>query len=432
MRSTIWAGARQSCDVGTPSYDGGMPGEHRSAALAGAPDGVVSVEAAGDDPAAEAAEAAEVVVIGGGVAGCATAYYLAAAGVDVLLLEQYDLNTQASGRNAGSLHGQIQFPSFVEYGSDWARDFLPALRMLVDSLAMWDGLSAELGVDLEVSRKGGVLVAETDQQLRRVAAKAELEQRAGFDAQVLSASELQQLAPYVAPRMAGGLYASVEGKANPLLAAPAFAAAALRLGARLRTRVTVTSLDGGNRRYRLSTSRGPVHCRAVVCAAGANTSALGALVGARLPVTDEPVQVNVTEAVAPLVPHLVYFAGDKLTLKQARSGSLLIGGGWPARSGPDGSPIVDPDSVRANLAVAMRVVPAVARAQLLRTWVGVGAGTPDLRPLLGEAPGRPGLFFGLFPHMGLTAGPILGRVLADLVRFGSTDRDLTSFALDRF
>ena len=60
--------------------------------------------------------------------------------------------------------------------------------------------------------------------------------------------------------------------------------------------------------------------------------------------------------------HLVYFAGDRLTLKQARSGGLLIGGGWPARLDPvTGRPVVDPDSVRANLRAAIRVVPALRR-----------------------------------------------------------------------
>ncbi len=375
---------------------------------------------------------ADVVVIGGGVAGCATAYYLARAGVDVLLLEQHDLNTQASGRNAGSLHGQIQYPSFVEFGTRWARDFIPALRMLNDSLDMWDGLAAELQTDLEVVRKGGLLVAETEDQLDLVRQKADIELQAGFDVEVLDRTLLRERAPYVSKRMVGGLYVRAEGKANPLLAAPAFAAAAQRLGARIRTRTLVTAVTGGNFDYRVCTGSGTFRCRAVVCTAGARTTWFGSLFGARLPVTDEPVQVNVTEAVAPLVAHLVYFAGGKLTLKQARAGSLLIGGGWPARSGPDGEPIVDLDSVRANLAVAVRLVPAIGPAQLLRTWVGIGAGTPDLRPLLGEAPGHRGLFFGMFPHMGLTAGPIVGRVLADLVRHGTTDRDLAPFALDRF
>lgn len=372
------------------------------------------------------------MIVGGGVAGCATAYFLAEAGIDVLLVEQFDLNTQASGRNAGSLHGQIQYPSFVEFGMDWARDFLPALRMLVDSLQMWDGLGAALGVDLEVVRNGGLLVAESREQLELIGRKVQLEQQAGFAARLLSRAELREMAPYVSEAMVGAEYAPAEGKTNPLLAAPSFAAGAQRHGARVQTWTQVATITGTDHNFYIHTDTDVIHCRSVVCTAGAGTTVLGAIFGARLPISDEPVQVNVTEAVAPLVSHLVYFAGEKLTLKQAKSGSLLIGGGWAARAAPDGSPIIDPDSVRANLRVAIRVVPALAHAQLLRTWVGTGTGTPDLRPLIGEVPSHRGLFFGMFPHMGLTAGPIMGRILADLVRFGESDRDLTSFALDRF
>ncbi len=58
----------------------------------------------------------DVAVVGGGISGCATAWFLATEGARVALLEQHDIITQASGRNAGSLHGQIQFSPLVERG----------------------------------------------------------------------------------------------------------------------------------------------------------------------------------------------------------------------------------------------------------------------------------------------------------------------------
>ncbi|MFC7766673.1 NAD(P)/FAD-dependent oxidoreductase [Leucobacter soli] len=61
-------------------------------------------------------EVFDVAVVGGGISGCATAYFLSRSGARVLLLERHDLNTEASGRNAGSLHGQIQHEPFLEEG----------------------------------------------------------------------------------------------------------------------------------------------------------------------------------------------------------------------------------------------------------------------------------------------------------------------------
>jgi len=63
----------------------------------------------------------DVIVIGGGLAGAATTYFLAADGVSTLLLERHDLNTQASGANAGGLHGQIPFEPFAQKGEAWTK-----------------------------------------------------------------------------------------------------------------------------------------------------------------------------------------------------------------------------------------------------------------------------------------------------------------------
>ena len=61
-------------------------------------------------------ESFDIVIIGGGAIGASTLYQLSKSGANVALLEEFDLNTQASGRNAGSLHGQIQYEPFEELG----------------------------------------------------------------------------------------------------------------------------------------------------------------------------------------------------------------------------------------------------------------------------------------------------------------------------
>jgi glycine/D-amino acid oxidase-like deaminating enzyme len=140
------------------------------------------------------------------------------------------------------------------------------------------------------------------------------------------------------------------------------------------------------------------------------------MLGVELSVDGHLIQVSVTEPVEPLISHLVYFAGDMLTLKQARNGSLLIGGGWPAAwSSATARPVVNPRSLVANLRAAHAVVPRVASVRLLRTWPATVNGTRDWLPLLGEVPGRPGLFINMFPWMGFTAGPIAARITADRV-----------------
>ncbi len=283
-----------------------------------------------------------MLVVGGGITGSATAYRLAQAGADVVLVERYDLNTQGSGSNAGSLHSQLQHEPFMHRGEAWARAYAPAtaLPRRVDEL--WQTLGDELGSDLEVAILGGILVAETEAQLRDVERKVRIEREQGLDVELLAASDLQRIAPYVSDAMVGGELCRGEGKANPLLAGPAFARAAQAAGARLLLHTELHALERDEHGFVAQTGAGPIAARRVVSCGGVEAGHVTQLLGVPLPVEGHAIQLGVTEPVAPLVRHLLYFAGDMLTLKQARVGSLLIGGGWPARLAPDGTPTVDP------------------------------------------------------------------------------------------
>jgi sarcosine oxidase, subunit beta len=371
----------------------------------------------------------EVLIIGGGLAGAATAYYLAREGAEVTLVERGDLNTQASGSNAGSIHAQIPHEPFMTEGEGWARVFAPTIPLMLASIRLWQGLEAELGADLEFSLGGGLLLGETEAQMRDIARKAAIERAQGLEVELLSAGELRRLAPYVSERMIGGAFCPTEGKANPLKVTPAFAAAAVRHGARILPDCPVTALAAESGGYRAETGAGPIRARQVVDAAGAEAGHVAAMLGLALPIEGHPIQVNVTEPAAPLVNHLVYFAGEKLTLKQARNGSFLIGGGWPARrSRVGGRPAVDLESLRTNLRIAQHVVPALADVRLLRVWPAIVNGTADWKPILGEVPGLPGFFISMFPWMGFTAGPISALVTAELVLGRRPSLDIAPFA----
>ena len=358
---------------------------------------------------------ADVLVIGGGIAGLMTALYLAEDGADVCLLEAGELGAQASGANAGSIHLQIQYPEFVAYGEGWARAYSPCLRFLSQSLDLWQGLSAKVDEPLGVKLAGGLVVARTDAQMQAIVDKARIEAEAGIEVQVLSADELHRIAPYLAPDAIGGGFCPREGKANPLRATPAIAAAAARAGATIYSHIPVTGLETTAQGYVATTPGGRITARRVVNAAGASAGKIAAMLGLTLNIDGFPLQVTVTEPVAELIPHLVYSAAGKLSLKQVANGGLVIGGGWPARVRPGGDLVTDPRSLTGNMAMAAGVVPSAGRARALRSWTAWVNGTPDWRPILGEAPGLPGFFLALFPWVGFSAGPMTARVTADLV-----------------
>ena len=374
----------------------------------------------------------DVIVIGGGSAGCATAYNLAIKGANVALLEKFDLNTQASGRNAGSLHGQIQFEPFHELGMKWARDFLPGLSFLASSLEIWKTLSEKLNTDLEVGGKGGLMVAESASDMVALESKIKLENEVGIASRLIDQKELNEMAPYISKKMLGAAYCPIEGKANPLVTAPAFAARAKEAGATIATGVEVLDISKENGKFKLHTDAGDFFAEKVVLTANAGLPKLAKSLGLDLPISDVPVQVSVTEQVDKFVNHLIYFTTEKLTFKQANSGSLLIGGGWPARYDNSGEAVLNLDSLQSNLRVALKVCPSISKIKVIRTWIGVGNGTPDHNPVIGELPNTPGAYVGMYPYMGFTASPLLGEVLSDLVLNSASKIDLKPFALTRF
>ena len=267
------------------------------------------------------------------------------------------------------------------------------------SIRLWQGLEAELGAELELSLDGGLLVAETAAQMAAVARKAAIERAQGLPVELLGQRDLRRLAPYLSPRMIGAAFCPIEGKANPLAVAPAFARAAVRHGARLALGTEVLAIDRDGQGFVATTDQGPIAAGRIVDCAGAAAGRIAAMVGVTLAIEAHPIQVNVTEPTAPLIPHLVYFAGERLTLKQARSGAFLIGGGWPARLDPaSGRLAVDQASVPPNLQAALHVGAGTAPGAAAAHLAGAGQRDRRLVPDPGRAAGRARL---LYRHVSL-------------------------------
>jgi sarcosine oxidase, subunit beta len=374
----------------------------------------------------------DVIVIGGGIAGVSTAYFLAAEGVPTLLIEQGDLNSQASGSNSGSLHTQIPFEELKLGQEGWLDGFTPVVGLLNEAVSLWQRLPALLSRDdLEISMRGGVIAALTDEEMRLLERKAEIERSQGLDVRLLDRTELRNIAPYLSDSMIGGAFCSNEGSANPLRVTPALADAAVRCGARIQTRTIVKGLTRQAQGYRVHTDRGHYDARRVVNAAGASAGAIAKMLSLNLAVDGYAIQTCVTERVEPFIPHLVYYTAGRLTLKQTKEGTLIIGGGWPARVDDLQRPLVDENSLSSNMDVARSVVPRLGAVHVMRTWAAIVNGTSDWRPVFGEFPGAPGFFVVFFPWLGFTAGPLSGRITASLIqgRQPEVDMDVSPFLL---
>lgn len=361
----------------------------------------------------------DVLVIGAGIAGTALAYYLAKAGVDVTMVDRGEINREASGTNAGSFHIQLaihQLPAAGSPAADTER-LLEEARQNLAAYEIWNGLDAELDVPLGVHLTGGWMVAETEDQLRVLHEKRELEQQAGIVTEVVTGADLRRRAPFLADDLAGASYCPQEGHANPLIAAPAYALRAHQHGATIRTHVDVQEIEQrGDRpggRFLVRTSAGEIVADRIVNCAGAWAADQARLVGLHLPVRREGLHVNVTERRARLMDPMVQHIGRRLTLKQSSDDTFIIGGGWPTPAAPP--PRRYPtawESAAGNTAVAIRVIPALADVRVVRTWSGVIVFTDDLSPVVGASQLVPG-YFTCIASTGFTLSPMMARRLAE-------------------
>lgn len=371
---------------------------------------------------------ADVAIIGGGLIGCATAWRLAHAGASVVLLEAGDVNAGASGQNAGSLHFQIE-RRFLENGdalADQAASIVALSRLAVED---WRGIERELGADLHVAMQGGLMVAETAEQVALLERKAERERREGLRVETIDGATARRHAPYLSDRILAANLSRDEGHADPKAMTPALAAAARAAGAELRMHTPVETVGRNGTGFRLGGSGWSLAADRVLVAAGAWTAPLCARANLHMPLYPVALLMNATVRTAPLVPHLVQHVGRRLSLKQTYAGNVLIGGGWPSRlaQGDGGfdlsrKPALIPDSLTGNLGAATDVVPALTRLDLLRSWTGVTAVSADQLPIVGEVPRLPGLYVaagGSAFTLGLTfarllAGAMSGRPAPEL------------------
>jgi glycine/D-amino acid oxidase-like deaminating enzyme len=376
----------------------------------------------------------DVLVIGGGVLGSNLGCALAREGVDVLVVDRDDLNLQASGANAGSLHVQLlsfDFGAKAQEGGGPAAATLPLGPL---SVALWQQLQRESGEDLEVKITGGLMVADSAQGMRFLEAKAALERSHGIEAHVVDGAELRRLSPSLSGELLGAEYCPMEGKINPLRATYAVAALAAKHGARFLRGCNVESIErnvGQGAGFVVHTSRGRIRAGRIVNAGGAWSSTIGAMLGVAVPVRGAPLQMIVTESAPPLVDHLIAHADRHLSMKQAATGGLIIGGGWTAAyheglrfNGAERA------SIEGNLWVANRVLPALAGLHVLRCWAGMNVNI-DGAPILGEVPGVPGLFNAVTSN-GYTLAPIAARIVADQILRRDSGIDIAPYRIERF
>jgi glycine/D-amino acid oxidase-like deaminating enzyme len=364
----------------------------------------------------------DVLVVGAGIVGVCAALELIRRGRAVLVVERKEVGAGASGNNAGSMAAQSKLLSMAG-----------VVREAVD---MWQELQDELrqeGLDLGYVRSGGLRLAQSREEIEELQRAGAIQRAAGMPVTFLTGEEARSIAPYLGEEVMAANWCPEDGFCDVLHAMHSLAVVLRNRGATIWTQTEVTSIERDGSGFKVGTTNGPIRAGSVVLAAGVWARELLGLVGVSFPLSVGISVLSVTRRAAPFIGHMITHASHRLTVKQLKVGTVIVGGGWPGEGDYRSDSLLPVcESLRGNWTSAVRAIPALEFLTILRTWAGAQGRSPDNLPLIGEFPSSPGLSIGMCCSPGMLVGPFIGRALAELISTGHTPKGLRRFSPDRF
>ncbi len=370
---------------------------------------------------------ADVVIIGGGVIGCAAAYYLTKRGKSVIVIEASDnIGNGGSSRNGGGVRQSGRDP----------RE-LPLAMYGIEKL--WPNLSQELGVDCEYHKDGNLRLGKTQEHLKILQGLTDRATACGLDVRMIDADEVKKINPYLSDEVIGASWCPTDGHANPLVTTLAFYRKARQQGAKFFTGEKVLELRKVKGRVKKVIAEDNVYeGNYVLVAAGYESRDILSSVGIDVPMHKELVECLVTEAQPHMFNQMLGTAEADFYGHQSDHGSFVFGGSSGmeldnlnkgAKNSPSNAAITAPCECRG----IMKYFPDLKDAKIVRTWAGEQDVCKDGVPVLGFVDEVPGLVVACgFTGHGFGIAPAVGEQLSRLIVDGETDVDLTPLRYDRF
>ncbi|NVM92813.1 glycine/D-amino acid oxidase-like deaminating enzyme [Variovorax sp. SG517] len=395
---------------------------------------------------------ADAVVIGGGIIGVFTAYYMARRGLSVALVEKGRIGAEQSSRNWGWCRQQNRD----------ARE----LPMATRSLDLWQQFAADTGEDTGFSRCGLLYLSDDEDEIARWAKWGEFANTAGVTTHMLSSREASERGGATGRAWKGGVFSPSDGTADPSKAAPAVAAALVKLGGTVHQNCAVRGIEReGGRLSGVVTEAGTIKTRMAVYAGGAWASSFLRQQGVRFPQATIRQTIVRVSSVAERLPAALHTARVSVTRRSDGSYNLAISGrgrvdptaqllrfapqflpmfakrwrnvfpgglegirgghetlAWWRLDAPTPmervrvlDPRPDAAAVKQTFHRAAELLPALGQAGIANAWAGFVDNTPDGVPGIGEVPEIPGFILAAgFSGHGFGIGPGAGHLIADL------------------
>jgi sarcosine oxidase subunit beta len=355
----------------------------------------------------------DAVVIGGGIVGTATAFWLAKAGLDVVLVEMRDgLSTLTTPASAECFRAQFAEPAMAE--------------LAIPSIEMFENFAEVIGIPgyrISIKQQGYLFLTDDPQTVADLKENVARQHRLGVtDSEYLERDAILGRFPFISPTVLAAAFRQRDGWLSCHETTQGFAKGC---GARFFINTKAAGIQTDDKGVcGVQTNRGNLQTRVVINAAGPFAGEIGRMVNLDLPL--EPVRrqkVYIRTSVK--IPQDAPFTVDvnNNSYWRPEPGGVIIG--WVDSDEPVSAPSEKVHTDWEFPAIALdkvkRLTPlfeAVERA-VRQPDMNISAGhyvyTPDDQPLIGPVPEVPGFYVNCGYWAGVMLSPEAGKRVADLV-----------------
>ena len=373
----------------------------------------------------------DVLVIGGGLMGCATAYYLAKLGAKTTLIERnLEPGLETTARSGAIIRAHYGVPALV--------------TLALEANKRYARFDDEIGRPCGFVASGySVLVDDADtQNLREITA---MHQSLGVNAKLLTPAELKESVPSLKIDDAAlCAYEPEGGFASPTLTVTAYAAQAKEMGADLRFGspvITAARSDGSGWEVTLGSGEIISAGQMVLCT-GNWSKPIGALFGLDLPVTPARAQIVVLDrpesfaGVFPVVSDLInlaYFRADGSSgMWVGSSDNADLQDFLPEPDGFDeGTGAKAVADARRKASFRFEGMGEGDKGGVQRSFSGLYETTPDWQPIMDSFGETLHAAVGFSGH-GFKLAPVVGEVMAARALGQPDPFDISIFTQSRF
>jgi 4-methylaminobutanoate oxidase (formaldehyde-forming) len=376
---------------------------------------------------------AQVVIIGGGIIGCSVAYHLTKMGWrDVVLLERAQLTSGTTWHAAGLVSsGGFRTETSIE--------------MAKYTVELCSRLGEETGQDTGFMPIGHLELACSQEELHGIRRALDFGRGFGIDIEEVSVSEIKKMWPLLhTDDVHGGIYTAQDGRANPVDFTMALAKGARMGGARILEGISVTGIKKKDGRVTgVITATGDIEAEYVVNCAGMWARQLGELAGVNVPLHAAEHYYLITEPIEGVHQDLpIVEESSAYSYYREEHGGLLLGVFEPVAGpwGMDGIPQdftfgeipPDWDRMMPYLEKVMDRIPVTKSTGIKLLFCGPESFTPDLGPLMGEAPELKNYYVAAgFNSLGILLGGGAGQIMAQWIVNGLPDVDIAEINIER-